>query len=147
MTTQQFKKHEAYPNRYVLTNDSFLQDAMQEAHNGHMPNDWVYDKAHTIWSSLVIHMDAMDEDDDINSINDDGTIDEIIDGAIDIYNADLYEWGKSFGYYVSQAREEGLLSDETIDIEKQLMTGQFVQLNEIAWTLIEAYKKHHDIED
>ena len=59
----------------------------------------------------------------------DGSLHELIDGKIDIYNYDLREWSVDNYEYVEQAMEEGLTGDET-DFHKLIQCGQYVYYSE-----------------
>lgn len=78
---------------------------------------------------------------DINDYNDvhelydaleyDGSIHEIVDGMIDIYNYDLRQWAVDNYNYVDEAREEGLVGEDS-DFHQQIQSGQYVYYREQA---------------
>jgi len=66
----------------------------------------------------------------IEELEDNGYIHEVIDSYIPIYNADLYEWVKDNGHFVTDAiNEYGY--NEKIDFEQMIRQGYFYQLNEL----------------
>lgn len=85
-----------------------------------LPNDWVYSKMSELISAVLDYANHGE------NIMEDVQF-EIIDGCVDIYNADLLEWAKMFSHYVDEARDEGLIADDT-DMMRQLMCGQHQQL-------------------
>lgn len=78
---------------------------------------------------------------DINEIDDsyelreeldyDGSLHELIDGMIDIYNYDLRKWSVDNYEYVEQAIDEGLC-EGTSDFHKLIQCGQYVYYTEQA---------------
>ena len=66
----------------------------------------------------------------------DGTLHEIIDGMIDIYNYDLRLWAVDNWDKVEEALEEGLC-DGVSDYHRLIMAGQYVHYREQAQEAIE----------
>jgi hypothetical protein len=61
----------------------------------------------------------------------DGSVHELIDGAIDIYYYDIRKWAVDNWAYVEDAMSEGLTEGVT-DYHKLIQIGQYVQLSEEA---------------
>lgn len=128
-TTKTYRHDGEEPKTKYLLKDGeakeFYSDIIYKCHDGIMPNDWIFEK---VWSLLAA----------CNGYSDPRTDDshEIIDSCVDIYTTDLYEWGKRFGHYVDEAREQGVI-EGTEPIERQLMAGQFIQLQSIFNIILE----------
>lgn len=69
------------------------------------------------------------------ALNHNGTMDEIIDGMIDIYYIDLRKWSVENHDYIDQAIEKGLCTD--LDFHKQIQSGQYVYYSEEARETVE----------
>ena len=112
----------------IVCADGELKDLIREAHQGIFPNDWIFDKVDSILSSVL--------DYDFNNLNGlDNYKHEIIDGLVDIYTGDLFEWAKRFKHFVDDAKSEGLI-DGSAEIEQQLQGGQFYHIEQIFNTVI-----------
>lgn len=62
-----------------------LQESVYQAHGDRMPNDWIYGTYADLMQRLTEY--------DINSIDDVYEYQgEIVDGAVDVYTADLTQW-------------------------------------------------------
>ncbi len=70
-----------------------------------------------------------------DTLNYDGSIDELIDSYIDIYYYDLRKWAVDNYAYIDDAIEEGLC--ESADFHKQIQMGQWIYYNQLANILIE----------
>lgn len=66
-----------------------------------------------------------------------GSIHEIIDSNIDIYYYDLRKWAVDNYHYIEQAISEGLYDTNNFDYHASIQAGQYVQLQEQAYTYIE----------
>ena len=66
----------------------------------------------------------------------DGSIHEIIDGNIEIYNYPLRQWAVDNWEYVEDAISEGLTEGVT-DYHKLIQWGQYVKLSEEARIIVE----------
>lgn len=71
-----------------------------------------------------------------NELDDDGSVHEIVDGLIDIYNHSLREWAVENYEYVEEAIAEGLCEGET-DFHKLIQAGQYVHYRNKANEAIE----------
>jgi hypothetical protein len=120
---------------YKLNKDApqWMTDALYAAHdNGEfLPNDWIYDTAHTIASNMA--------DADPDSWDD--QVGEWADGCADVYNADRTAWLAShlrFASYVDEAvsdlghSEQGVFGD--------IGMGQYQLASQIAHSLIQAVR-------
>ena len=65
-----------------------------------------------------------------------GSIHELIDSNIDIYNYDLRVWAVSNYDYVDEAIEQGL-TDARGDYHRLIQCGQYVKLSEESYELVE----------
>tara|TARA_R110000787_G_scaffold25179_1_gene70840 strand:- start:152 stop:490 length:339 start_codon:yes stop_codon:yes gene_type:complete len=66
----------------------------------------------------------------------DGRMHEIIDGNIDIYYHDLREWAVKNWDWVEEANSEGLGTNGA-DYHKDIQAGQFMELSEKAYLLVD----------
>lgn len=119
---------------WTLTDDApeWLTDAVREAHDGELPDDWRYETCRRICSELDER-----ETFDVDESN------EIADTVTDIYNADLLRW---LGGYLTRAEycdraaaEYGAPSD---CLFTQIRTGQYLCIEEMVRVLIEAVAEH-----
>lgn len=86
----EFAKHFARKTRdngeaFVTRRDDapeWLQNAVYDAHQGTLPNDWIY-------AECLAAVEAFDNDE----LGEDGDgVHEHADGRVDIYTRDLYQW-------------------------------------------------------
>ncbi len=67
----------------------------------------------------------------------DGSLHEIIDGNIDIYNYDLRKWAVDNYDKIEDAINEGLVDTTDFDFHKAIQAGQYVALREEASEIVE----------
>lgn len=67
----------------------------------------------------------------------DGSLHEIIDGNIDIYNYDLRKWAVDNYDKVEDAINEGLVDTTNFDFHKAIQAGQYIALREEANEIVE----------
>ena len=86
---------------------------------------------------LDIDLDEINDPQELyEAIDYNGTMNEIIDGMIDIYYHDLREWAVKNWDYVERANEEGLGTDGK-DYHKDIQCGQYVYFQEKAYNLMD----------
>ena len=61
-------------------------------------------------------------------LNHDGSIDDLIDSNIDIYNYDLRKWAVDNYEYIEDAIAEGLVDTDDFDFHKAIQSGQYLKL-------------------
>lgn len=73
---------------------------------------------------------------DVHELHDaldyDGSLHELIDSNIEIYNYQLRQWAVDNWNYVEDAIKEGLVDTSDFDFHKAIQSGQFLQLTEEA---------------
>jgi hypothetical protein len=112
----------------------WLQDAVREAHQTDLPNDWIYGECKAA-------VEAFDE----GSLTDEDSIHEYADGRVDIYTKDVYQWAadmclsSTFSYAEEEA--EGMGVDLKGGVVKLLQTVQYCAISTIARTMLEACTK------
>ena len=119
---------------YKVQPDTSLHRVIRDLHDGIFPHDWIFEKCH----DLLLALSGYDLGEKYDEFNFDEYSQEIVDCAVDIYTRDLYDWAKTFGHFVDDAREE--YGTESSDIITQLSTGQFHQLNQFYNALVELIK-------
>ena len=77
----------------------------------------------------------------------DGSLHEIVDGNIDIYNYDLRKWAVDNYEYIEDAIAEGLVDTSDFDFHKAIQSGQYLKLREEANELIEEIFNEFEPED
>lgn len=101
-----------------------LRESVYKAHGDRLPDDWIYDKYHSILESFSQY--------DINDIDDiDEARAEIVDGLVDVYTHDLTGWLHSHNsnmYYLGEAREEFGQAENGFNL---LMMAQYRAIDEI----------------
>ena len=63
--------------------EEIRQNLIYPLHDEEWPNDWRYDTIHTLLCDFVDYEDRQEIEDHIH---------EIVDGSVDVYNADLLKW-------------------------------------------------------
>lgn len=74
---------------------------------------------------------------------------EMADSLVDIYNADLLHWLSSHlfrAFYCDEAQEEGLVSADA-EMYKRIAIGQYMEYQEILYSLIQSISKQADEEN
>ena len=110
----------------------WLHDAVRDAHQGALPNDWIYSEC----NAAVEAFDAGD-------LADEDAVNEYVDGRVDVYTKELYQWAadfcltETFAAAEQEARDMGL-PEET---EKRLQCIQYAAIRHIADTMREACAK------
>lgn len=109
--------------RLVDDQPDWLYDAVRDAHDGELPNDWRFETCAAI-AALI--------DDG------DGDPHSIADGLVDVYTSDLLAWlTPERMAYVDEALEECLV-DATTGVESIIRTGQYVCITHMASILVDA---------
>jgi hypothetical protein len=108
----------------------WLSDAVRDAHQGTLPNDWIYAEC----LAAVEAFDFGDFDEDY--------IHEHADGRVDVYTRELYQWAAdmcltdTWANAEAEAAEMGLV-EET---EKRLAVIQYCAIRYIAEAMLNACK-------
>lgn len=137
MQTKEFGEGDKKVVKIICTasDDSPLYAAIRECHEiAHcLPNDWIYMKC----AQLLRGMEEYSQEGaDLEEASF-----EIVDACVDIYNHDLFDWAKKFSFFVEEAKQEGMIGVlEDVPIERQLMSGQFQQLDHMYNILLEAVR-------
>lgn len=101
-----------------------LRNSIYNAHGDRFPDDWIYDKYHSILNALTSY--TIENADDMEEKRA-----EIVDGLVDVYTSDLTAWLNSHNsnvYYLTRAQEEyGAQTDGF----KLLMSAQYMAIDEI----------------
>jgi len=123
---------------YALKDDApaWLRDAVMDAHDGELPNDWRYETCAHIWASFDADHYAYDED----------AYAEIADGLVDVYTVDLLGWLSRhldrLGY-VEEAAESFGRGDSLVD---EIRQGQYLcierMVSAIADAIVVAYGEY-----
>jgi hypothetical protein len=116
---------------YAFADDrpNWVYDAVMEAHDGEMPDDWRFD----ICDSLFDEIDADTNEDSLS---------EIVDGLVDVYNSDRVKWLAGHllrGGYVDEAVESFGVSDSP-DVYNMIGMGQYVCIEQMAHIIFQAIK-------
>lgn len=107
-----------------LTDDApdWLRDAVYEAHDGELPNDWRYETARSIVAGLDEGLEP----------------DEIAENLVDVYTPDLLAWTSGPPlriHYVDEAPQDFGAPDPA----GQLARGQWLAIDRMVAVLAEAY--------
>jgi hypothetical protein len=114
----------------TLTDDApeWLKEAVRVAHQGTLPNDWIYVEC----QAAVLAFDEGSLDDS----EDDGCLHEYTDIRIDTATKDLYQWAAdlcltgTFATAEEEATDMGMLEEkETV---KRIMRVQYAAIRDIA---------------
>lgn len=104
----------------------WLQDAVYAAHQGTMPNDWIY-------AECLATAEAFDA----GELSDEDNVHEFADARVDVYTKALYQWATDMCLTDTWANAESEASDlgEVPDTEKRIATIQFCAIRAIAETM------------
>ena len=113
----------------------FIQSLVYELHDNELPNDWRYQIIYTLLLDFV----DIESSDDVQD-----RIHELVDGAVDIYNADLLKWVQedlSRGYIESELTtgKEGLF--------ERITQAQYEVINQMAYKLLSFIEDNHEDEE
>lgn len=72
----------------------------------------------------------------IEALDYDGSLHELIDGNIEIYNYELRTWAVDNYEYIQEAEDQGLIADDT-EYHARIQCGQYVKLQEEAYQAVE----------
>jgi hypothetical protein len=123
-----------------LTDDApeWLTDAVREAHDGELPDDWRYETCELIASMLDERPEWLESDDDSDLAH------EIADSLTDVYNFDRLTWlaGSLIrpDYVNDAVREYGIPTDG-FDLVEAIGWGQYSCLRQMAEILITAVRE------
>lgn len=102
-----------------------LRASVMAAHGDRLPDDWIFDKYHSILDALAGY--TIEDADDLEENRA-----EIVDGLVDVYTSDLTAWLNRHNanvYYLTESLEE---YGEQTDGFKLLMSAQYKAIDEIA---------------
>ena len=113
----------------------FIQSLVYELHDNELPNDWRYQIIYTLLLDFV----DIESSDDVQD-----RIHELVDGAVDIYNADLLKWVQedlSRGYIESELTtgKEGLF--------ERITQAQYEVINQMAYKLLSFIEDNQEDEE
>ena len=113
----------------------FIQSLVYELHDNELPNDWRYQIIYTLLLDFV----DIESSDDVQD-----RIHELVDGAVDIYNADLLKWVQedlSRGYIESELTtgKEGLFA--------RITQAQYEVINQMAYKLLSFIEDNQEDEE
>lgn len=116
--------------------DSWLRDAIYEAHGGLLPDDWVYEECFAA-------CEAIDEE---NLSAADGSVHEYADARVDVYTSVLFHWAAdhctSNVFANAEAEAEDLGVKDAEDTNARLGLIQFCAIARIAQTMLDAYEEN-----
>lgn len=119
--------------RVTLSDDrpDWLYDAVQEAHAGSFPNDWVYSVCKSVCEAI-----------DDGCLTDEDSVHEYADSEVDIYTKDLYQWAADMCLTDVYANAESEASDMGLpeETEKRIGVLQYCAIASIARTILSAHE-------
>ena len=125
---------------YITLTDGapeWLKDAVRDAHQGTLPNDWIY-------AECKAAVEAFDVGDLTNEEDPDDDVHAYADAQVDVYTMDLFQWAADFCLTETwacahqEARDMGMRDGE---LERQIALVQYVALRHIADTMKRACAK------
>ena len=109
----------------------WLYEAVRDAHDSELPNDWRYNTCAAICASL---------DDNLDEHNLDNWAAEFAEDTTDISNSDLLAWLSGNLYRIDSVDEASReLAVEETNMMGRVRLGQFVVIEEMALTIGQAY--------
>lgn len=106
-----------------------LRDSVRKAHGEKLPDDWIYDKYHSVLDALTQY--NFESTDDLEEKRP-----EIVDSLVDMYTRDLTKWLNDSPYnvyYITEAQEEYGVQEDGFKI---LQMAQYKAIDEIAGEVI-----------
>jgi hypothetical protein len=102
----------------------WLQEAVREAHQGTLPNDWIY-------AECLAAVEAFDEG---SLVGEDDDVHEHTDGRVDVYTKGLYQWAADFCLTDTWASAEQEACDMGLPEEtaKRIACIQYAAIRHIA---------------
>ncbi|HEV2310777.1 MAG TPA: hypothetical protein VGU73_09645 [Acidimicrobiia bacterium] len=126
-----------------LTDDApeWLKTAVREAHQGTLPNDWIYAECRAAVEAVDSGaLDVEDEDDD--------DVHNHADAQVDVYTQELFQWAADFcltdTFSAAEEEAENMGYGEDDDVSKRLAAIQYAALRHIADTMKQACKATAD---
>lgn len=120
-----------------LTDDApeWLKTAVREAHQGTLPNDWIYAECRAAVEAVDSGaLDVEDEDDD--------DVHNHADAQVDVYTQELFQWAADFcltdTFSAAEEEAENMGYGEDDDVSKRLAAIQYAALRHIADTMKQA---------
>lgn len=120
---------------YALKGDApeWLQEAVQEAHLGDMPNDWIYSVCHTAACSI-----------DDGALTDADSVHGLADSEVDIYTANVFQWAADMSrtdtYSCADSERLDCNGNEGTDPEKAIQQIQYFAAARIMTTILTAWE-------
>jgi len=148
------KKRDATGEEFVCLDDTATEadsDLIREIHGMDLlPDNFRWKTIESLIGSIldVFDFDHIENETSLFRKESENHGHEIIDGTVDIYNHDLLQWYSSNlnrPCFVTEAAENGLINNETDEMQR-LMSGQFEEISQIYYRLIEAIE-NQDFED
>lgn len=113
-----------------------LRSSVYGAHDGNMPNDWIFEAYHSILERLGNYtIEGLEYLEEIRG--------EVVDAEVDVYNADLITWLANYTQsleYVTEAIQDGSI-DGDIDGAQLLAIAQGRALDN-AYSYVTSYIEH-----
>lgn len=131
-------------SEYVLLTDDapdWLKDAVREAHDFELPDDWRYATA----AAIAVSLDEALDEEGVDGWGWDGWDDWVMSTAealVDVYNTDLARWlagDVRRGEYVDRSIDEFGATDVGADVFRSIRVGQFYCIEEMARVLLAAW--------
>lgn len=102
-----------------------LRESVREAHDGRLPNDWIYATYANLMQKLTDYeIETIDDVEEYRA--------EIVDGEVDFSNYSLYQWlADNNQEYVNEAVSEFGIESKDFDITKLVQMGQYKHIDNI----------------
>jgi hypothetical protein len=116
----------------------WLHEAVREAHFGDLPNDWIYAECEAVCDVFDAGDFGETEEDEHDRIH------EIVDGRVDIYTKDVFQWAADFCLSTTYSNAEEAAKDMGVDLkagmEKTIQTIQYCAIEAITRIILDACK-------
>jgi hypothetical protein len=123
---------------------TWLRDAVYEAHQGTLPNDWIYAQCRAAAELIDTRLGHESWEDDADKIH------EHADSEVDIYTRALYQWATDFclsSLFAHAEEEANDFGDPSTDTVKRLSTLQYCAIQSITSTIVDAWRASLAAED
>lgn len=117
----------------------WVRDAVYAAHDGMLPNDWVYAECAAAFEAC-----------ESGELGGDNEIHPYADGRVDVYTSALYEWAAQFcnsSLYADAEEEAGEFLNNAASMSERLMAIQYAAIGRIAQTVVDAWEENHEEEE
>ncbi len=117
---------------------AWLVEAVHAAHNGDMPNDWIYEQCAQVYNELARGYLTDNEE----------TLHNYVDSSVDVYTRSLFTWAADMCLTDTYLQASEMAQDmhNPANVEETFKTIQYFAIESIARTMFAAYQENQDVD-